>query len=118
MIVPILLFLTATVMTTMFYYHDKVIIEGAARETAVKGADRSGMEEAELKKECQRILKNKMIWFPKASVSVSKEKTTVSVHIRAQHRKMKTETTVEYPVTKPEQWLRGKENLNEYTLQK
>lgn len=118
MIVPVLLLLTMTVMTAMFYYHDKVIMEGAARETVVKGALRSDMEEADLKKECQRLLKNKMIWFPKATVSVSKKKTTVSVHISAQHRMMKTETTVEYAVTKPEQWLRGKENLDEYTLQK
>ena len=37
-IMPVFLFLFLLIMYTVFYYHDKAVLNGAAAETAVLGA--------------------------------------------------------------------------------
>lgn len=117
-IVPVLLFLCVTAITTLFYYHDKVVLEGVARETASFGTCRQEKTEQELKQTYEKLVKGKLLWFPKTQVQIRKSASDVEVSVQARHRGMSLKAKATVPLTKPEQKLRRKELIYEHTLQK
>ena len=77
-LMPMILFLIMGCILTVFYYHDKNILSGAAYETAVVGStkarEKDGVKEGELETLFYERVKNKCIMFVCPQVSVNVEK--------------------------------------------
>lgn len=109
------------VIHTVFYYHDKNILSGAASETAVLWAqlERNPAEEGKKAPEeffQERIL-GKLIFFPGASVTVNKSDEQVEVIAYAQNRAMSVEVCGKSVIVDPEEKIRKKRIVEEWTKQ-
>ncbi len=118
MLLPILLLVVSTVITILFYWHDRNVLKGIAYETAVVGAERTGTGEEELKLYAGRLIKGKLLWFPTAKVTVQKTEEEVTVTAKAQHCGMRAEAKSVMTNICPEKMIRRKEHINEDILQK
>lgn len=118
MLIPIILFVVATAITILFYWHDRNVLKGIAYETAVVAAERGAASEEELKSNTERFIRGKLVWFPGAVVTVEKTQETVTVTARASHRGMVAEAESQMPITCPEKTIRRKEFIDEDILQK
>ena len=73
-IMPLFLLLFVLVINTVFFFHDKVILNGAACETAVLGAQRARLkdtEETDLEGFSMERIRGKLIRMTELRVSVS-----------------------------------------------
>lgn len=117
MIVPLLLLIFATVITTLFYWHDKNVLEGITYETAVVGAEKLEWTKEDCKAYGMKLIKGKLLYFPGAQLYVSKSEDGVEVKAKANHGGMKLSIQSNMPITEPEKMLRRKELLDEGILQ-
>lgn len=108
-IMPLFLTLFVLIVYTVFYYHDKAILNGAACETAVLGAQaerKNGAEEYDLDQFFRERTEGKMIIMTNASVSVGKENEKISVIVTAGHSFMKLRISQKAVIAEPEEWIR------------
>lgn len=118
MLIPIILFLIATMITILFYWHDRTVLKGLVYETAVIGAEKVS-DTGELETYANELLEGKLLWFPTATVTVEKEENQVVVKAEASWRRMKAMAQVATPITTPEKIIRRKECIiDENILQK
>lgn len=117
MIIPILLFLIATMITILFYWHDRTVLKGLVYETAAIGAER-GADAGELEAYATELLVGKLLWFSTATVTVKKEENQVFVKVEASRQRMKARAQLTMPITTPEKTIRRKEYIDENILQK
>lgn len=116
-ILPMVLFVLALVVNTVFYFHDKNILIGAAAETAVLGAqmerkpDEKG--QTDLSAFCSRRIAGKMILFGKPTVSVEVTDKQVTVSAAADRKGMSLEVRQQAPILKPEEKIRRKEVMGD-----
>lgn len=114
-ILPIVLFVFAGIMYTVFYFHDKNIMIGAAAETAVLGAQMERKPETsenpDLSDFYQQRIAGKLILFPDpvARIRVSEGRVTVSV--TAEKGRMKLSVQQQAAVVNPERTIRRKRAL-------
>lgn len=91
-IMPVFLFLFLLIMYTVFYYHDKAVLNGAAAETAVLGAQverRKETKEYDLEKIFHERTEGKLIFLTGANVTVQKDEKEITVSVSAQKNLMR-----------------------------
>lgn len=110
-ILPMFLLLFVLVINTVFFFHDKVILNGAACETAVLGAQMARMkekEETDLEGFFMERIKGKLIRMTEVSVSVSEEEGEITVEVRANRGGMSMSVCQKAVTAKPEEMIRWK----------
>lgn len=110
-IMPLFLWMFLMIMTAAFYFHDKVILYGAAYETAVTGAELERREESDeviLAEHFQERIKGKLIFFSGASAEIEEGLEKVTVRISAQKGKWRIQGEERATVMRPEILLRHK----------
>ena len=105
-LMPMILFLIMGCILTVFYYHDKNILSGAAYETAVVGStkarEKDGVKEGELETLFYERVKNKCIMFVRPQVSVNVEKEEIEIIAAASRKYMKISVSKKAAITNPE----------------
>ncbi len=111
-LVPIILLLFVLVIRTVFYYHDKNIILGAAAETAVLGAqlERKPDEQGrtDLAGFYQERISGKLILFSGSSAAVSKSGGRICVEAAAGSGRMRLRIVQRAAIVEPEKKIRQK----------
>ena len=109
-LMPMILFLIMGCILTVFYYHDKNILSGAAYETAVVGStkarEKDGVKEGELETLFYERVKNKCIMFVRPQVSVNVEKEEIEIIAAASRKYMKISVSKKAAITNPEKKIR------------
>lgn len=109
-LMPIILLLIMGSILSVFYFHDKNIVAGAAYETAVVGStkarEKDGVDPGELESLFEERVGDKCILFARVDVSVKVEDEQIEVQAQAAKRKMKISVVKRAPVTEPEQGIR------------
>lgn len=113
-IIPLFLFLFVLIIHAVFYYHDKVILTGAAGETAVLGAQMARKEGAEFDPEefFRSRSQKKLIIMTDVSFRFSRTDDEITVAVSAQKNIMKLSVVQRTFVVKPEKKIRTAEKLN------
>ena len=108
-IMPVFLFLFLLIMYTVFYYHDKAVLNGAAAETAVLGAQverRKETKEYDLEKIFDEGTEGKLIFLTGANVTVQKDEKEITVSVSAQKNLMRLSICQKAAIVNPEEKIR------------
>lgn len=107
-IMPIFLGLFVLIIHVVFYYHDKAVINGAAGETALLGAqgERGKTEGYDLEAFFRERTEGKLIYMTEAKVSVDKTEKEIKVSVSAQRSFMKLEICQKARIIRPERRIR------------
>ena len=108
-IMPVFLFLFLLIMYTVFYYHDKAVLNGAAAETAVLGAQaerRKETKEDDLEKISHERTEGKLIFLTGANVTVQKDEKEITVSVSAQKNLMRLSICQKAAIVNPEEKIR------------
>lgn len=108
-IMPVFLFLFLLIMYTVFYYHDKAVLNGAAAETAVLGAQverRKETKEYDLEKIFHERTEGKLIFLTGANVTVQKDEKEITVSVSAQKNLMRLSICQKADIVNPEEKIR------------
>ena len=108
-IMPVFLFLFLLIMYTVFYYHDKAVLNGAAAETAVLGAQverRKEAKEYDLEKIFHERTEGKLIFLTGANVTVQKDEKEITVSVSAQKNLMRLSICQKAAIVNPEEKIR------------
>lgn len=117
-LIPVILLIFLLVIYTVFYYHDKNILIGAAGETAVVGVqmerrpDKKG--QTDLVEFFQERIRGKLVFFSGIQVSVDISKKWVEVDAYAKRGKMCIHIFQKAVVTEPEKAIRRKRILENF----
>lgn len=116
LLIPVVLFIFMEIVLTVFYYHDKNILNGAAYEAAVWGSakmrEKEEIEEAEIESFCEERLKKKCIFLTSYKVSASIQKEEIQVEIMAWKRRAKVSVLKKASITEPEKKIRDVRRLD------
>lgn len=110
-IMPMFLLLFVLVINTVFYFHDKIILNGAACETAVLGSQIARLKEKEkidLEGFFMERIKGKLVWMTDVSISVSGGDKEVTVEVRAKRGGMSMSVCQKAVTARPEEMIRWK----------
>ena len=108
-IMPVFLFLFLLIMYTVFYYHDKAVLNGAAAETAGLGAQverRKETKEYDLEKIFHERTEGKLIFLTGANVTVQKDEKEITVSVSAQKNLMRLSICQKAAIVNPEEKIR------------
>lgn len=111
-LIPIVLIVFLLIVYTVFYYHDKNILIGAASETATVGAqmerrpDKKG--QVSLEEFYQERIRGKLIFFSGVQISVNTSRKWVEIEAYASRRKMHIHILQRAAITEPEKAIRRK----------
>ena len=107
-IMPVFLLLFVIIIHTVFYYHDKAVIYGAAGETAAVGAQEERKKEnvCDLESFFRERVKGKLIYLKDTEVSVMKTSDEITVSVSAQRGILKIDACQTSRIVKPEQKIR------------
>lgn len=116
-IMSVILLMFILIIYTIFYFHDKNIIIGAAAETAVLGAqmERKPDEgrQTDLNAFYRQRISGKLILFAESPAEVEITEKRVLVSIMTNRGKMSLKVQQQAPVLKPEKKIRKKRLLEE-----
>lgn len=116
-IVPMIFFIFVMIIYTVFYYHDKNILIGAAGETAVVAVQMTRKPETEgqtdLTEFYRERIQGKLILFPRAEVTVEESEKRVRVNVYAERKKMKLQIRQSTSIVEPERKIRRKRLLED-----
>lgn len=107
-IIPMILFLFVMIIHAVFYYHDKAVLNGAAGETAVLGAQtarRKGTE-YDLEQFFHNRTEGKLIYMTDPDVSVEEDEESVTVKASAARSFMRLSIYQRALIVKPEEKIR------------
>lgn len=107
-IIPMILFLFVMIIHAVFYYHDKAVLNGAAGETAVLGAQtarRKGTE-YDLEEFFHNRTEGKLIYMTDPDVSVEEDEESVTVKASAARSFMRLSIYQRALIVKPEKKIR------------
>lgn len=107
-IMPLFLGLFILIMHAVFYYHDKAVINGAAGETALLGAqaERGKAEGYDLEAFFIERTEGKLIYMRETDVAVEKTEEEIKVSVSAQRSFMKLEVCQKALIISPERQIR------------
>lgn len=107
-IMPLFLGLFVLIIHAVFYYHDKAVMNGAAGETALLGAqaERGKEEEYDLEAFFRERTEGKLIYMTDTDVSVDKTETEIRVSVSARRSFMKLEIYQKALIIRPERRIR------------
>ena len=107
-IIPMILFLFVMIIHAVFYYHDKAVLNGAAGEPAVLGAQtarRKGTE-YDLEEFFHNRTEGKLIYMTDPDVSVEEDEESVTVKASAARSFMRLSIYQRALIVKPEEKIR------------
>ena len=106
--VPLFLGLFVLIMHTVFYFHDKAILNGAASETAVLGAqaERRAGTEYDLEEFFRERTDDKLIYMTEVTVEVRETGKEITVSAEAYKNFMGIEVSQKALIVKPEENIR------------
>ena len=107
-IIPLFLGLFVLIMHTVFYFHDKAILNGAASETAVLGAqaERRAGTEYDLEEFFRERTDDKLIYMTEVTVEVRETGKEITVSAEAYKNFMGIEVSQKALIVKPEENIR------------
>lgn len=107
-IIPLFLGLFVLIMHTVFYFHDKAILNGAASETAVLGAqaERRAGTEYDLEEFFRERTDYKLIYMTEVTVEVRETGKEITVSAEAYKNFMGIEVSQKALIVKPEENIR------------
>ena len=107
-IMPMFLALFVLIVHTVFYYHDKAVLMGAAAETAVLGTQTERREgtEYDLEEFFRERIRGKLIYMTDVEVSAAGDEEKTEVTAYAQKSFMKLEVCQRALVSVPEKKIR------------
>lgn len=96
------------IIYTVFYFHDKAVINGAASETAILGAqaERKKTGEYDLEGFFHERADGKLIYMTNTDVSVSENDKEITVNVVARKSFMKISVCQKAVISEPEKRLR------------
>lgn len=113
-ILPTVIMIFLLIVYTVFYYHDKNILNAAAGETAVLGAQlerRRGNEGTDLQNFYRERADGKLILLHLTGINITKSKKQVEVQAYAQKGRMRVSVVQRAVITKAEEKIRLKRKL-------
>ena len=107
-IMPLFLGLFVLIMHTVFFYHDKAVLNGAAAETAVLGAQAERREgtEYDLESFFTERTSGKLIYMTDVGVNISAEDDKIEVSASARRNFMRLEIRQSAMIVNPEERIR------------
>lgn len=105
-IVPLILMVFSVLLNTLFYYHDKNIITGAAYETVVRGSSEEETD-SELEAYYQSRVKGKLLLFTYTTGEIEQEEDIVRITCTAIRKKMSLCIERATAKTNPEGYIRN-----------
>lgn len=107
-IIPMFLLIFVVITHTVFYYHDKMIMTGAACETAIVGAqmERSKGMECDLETFFRDRLRGKLIYMTNPAIRVEKTDKKIEAIARAEVGFMKVVVRQKADIVHPEKRIR------------
>ena len=107
-IIPLFLGLFVLIMHTVFYFHDKAILNGAASETAVLGAqaERRAGTEYDLEEFFRERTDDKLIYMTEVTVEVRETGKEITVSAEVYKNFMGIEVSQKALIVKPEENIR------------
>ena len=115
-LIPIILFIFMGLVLTVFYYHDKDIMHGAAYETAVLGSvkmrGKEEITEAELESFCRDRLKGKCIFMTSTQISVDIQEEEIVIGISSRKKGFALSIEKRAALTEPEKKIRDIRRLD------
>ncbi|MGC4018769.1 MAG: pilus assembly protein [Muricomes sp.] len=113
-IMPMVILILLLTIYTIFYYHDKNILIGAAGETAVLGAQlerQKGEGKTDLGNFYRERIRGKLILLHLTDIEVTKRKKQVEVNAQAGNRWMHVSAGGKAVIPEPEKKIRKKRQL-------
>lgn len=113
-VLPIAILMFLLIIYSVFYYHDKNILIGAAGETAVLGAQTARQEDGNktgLQNFYRERVKGKLIFLRLTRIEVNKSKKDIEVAVQAGKKRMRVSTIQKAVIPKPEKAIRKKRRL-------
>lgn len=108
-IMPLFLFLFLLIVHTAFYYHDKAVLNGAAAETAVLGAQLERKQETvdyNLEQIFRERTAGRLIYMTDVSASVQKQGEEIIVSATVRKSRMELKICQKAAIVKPEEKIR------------
>ena len=107
-IIPLFLGLFVLIMHAVFYYHDKAVLNGAAGETSILGAQaaRRADTEYDLESFFDVRTNGKLIYMTDTDLSISETEDKITVSVSAQRSLMSMEISQSALIVKPEKNIR------------
>lgn len=107
-IMPLFLGVFVLIIHTVFYYHDKAVLNGAAGETAILGvqAERRKGTEYDLEDFFRERLNGKLIYMTDVDVSVSRSEDEITVSAAAKKAFMEINVSQTARCVQPEKNIR------------
>lgn len=107
----VVMFMWVLIIYGLFYYYDKLILSGAAYETAAVGSEliheEEKIEELVLEKYFQERIRGKMIFMPYASANVKVKMDEIVIEAKAESKGLKLVVARRMAITSPEQKIRA-----------
>ncbi|HAX51293.1 TadE/TadG family type IV pilus assembly protein [Muricomes intestini] len=119
-VLPTVILLLLLTIYTVFYYHDKNVLIGAAGETAILGAQMERQKEenkADLHSFYRERVKGKLIFLHLTGIEVSKNKGDMAVTAQAGKGRMRVSVVQKAVIPEPEKDIRRKQLLDSLTEQ-
>ena len=108
-IMPLILLMFVLIIHTVFYFYDRAVLNGAAAETAVLGAElerRHGAEEENLKEFFEERTSGKLILMTNPSVAITRTDNKIHVTAMVQKGRFELEVRQRAVIVNPEEKIR------------
>lgn len=117
-VLPSIILIFLLILYTVFYFHDKNILNGAAAETAVLGAQivrEPGREETDLQGFYKDRIRGKLITLRLTGVEVKNSEDKVTIIASAGRKWMRVSVEQTAVISRPEKEIRKKRRLESLT---
>ena len=108
-IMPLIMLMFVLIIHTVFYFYDRAVLNGAAAETAVLGAElerRHGAEEENLKEFFEERTSGKLILMTDPSVAITRTDNKIQVTAMVQKGRFELEVRQRAVIVNPEEKIR------------
>ena len=102
-IMPLILLMFVLIIHTVFYFYDRAVLNGAAAETAVLGAE---LEEENLKEFFEERTSGKLILMTDPSVAITRTDNKIQVTAMVQKGRFELEVRQRAVIVNPEEKIR------------
>lgn len=115
-IVPVIFLVFMLLIYAVFYFHDKVILNGAAAEVIAAGAQYEreyGKEDIDLQKFYRERTEHKLIFLRLGTVDISKSDKLIEIFVKAGNGPVSASVETRGEIPYPEKEVRKKRKIQE-----
>ena len=105
-LVPIVFSVIVIVMQILFYFHDKIILEGVVHETVTVCSSREEITEEEVERYFQEALGKRLLMFGYVETQVELAKDEIQMSCCSRRNRMQVEVSARMKCTDPETTIR------------